>query len=180
MQKRGQFYIIAAAIIIVVILGLATVANKALVQPKHAGFFDLSEDYDAETSKVIDYGIYNKYTPPIDITKVVENISNVFKETAFTKDPNVYLVFIYGNKTSYTAREVPIANYDTTFYYGESESTVQTAYQQEKNLTAIDGIINVKDPSGNDYQFNLTDDENFYFIIQTTSPSGEKNVVIRE
>jgi hypothetical protein len=178
MKKRGQFYIIAAALIIVVLLGLVTVANKAVVQPKPTEFFDLSKDYEAETSKVIDYGTYNKYSPAVNITEKVENISKVFAETAFAKDPNIYLVFIYGNKTTYTAKNISVSSADISLNFAGISSTEKVSSQKETNFKAVNGVIDVP-IAGNNYQFKLTDEENFYFIIQTTTPGGEKNVATR-
>ena len=179
MGKRGQFYIIAAVVIIAIILGLATVANKAIVQPKHAEFFDLSEDYEAETSKVIDYGVYNKYSPAVNIDEKVRNISETFANSAFAKDPNVHLVFIYGNRDHWNKTDIPPIVSSISYSLGSEEQIVTNIISQKINTTAGSGGEANVTIAGSNYQFNLTKDENFYFIIQTTSPSGEKNVAIR-
>ena len=60
MGKRGQFYLIATALIVMIVFGLVSVSNAAIVQPRPVKFYDLSADYGAETARVIDYGVYNK------------------------------------------------------------------------------------------------------------------------
>jgi hypothetical protein len=177
-NKRGQFYLIAAVVIILIILGLVTVINKAIVQPKPVGFFDLSEDYEAEASKVIDYGTYNKYSPAVNISEKIQNITAVFAKSAFAKDPTVHLVFIYGNKNGYIAEN--ISTITSSISYGAGGNPFTTDINTQKvEFTKGFGDVNVS-LAGNKYEFKLGDEENFYFIIQTTTPTGERNVAVRD
>jgi len=178
-SRRGQFYIIAAAIIILIILGLIGVVNRAAVQPKPVGFFDLSKDYEAETSKVIDYGVYNKYSPSVNITEKVQNISAIFAKSAFAKDPNVHLVFIYGNKNNYIAQNISSITSTTSIGLTKQDvASVETKQQIVEIKSGSGGSVNVS-VAGSLYQFNLGDQENFYFVIETTSPTGERNIAVR-
>jgi len=178
MEKRGQFYLIGAAIIILVVLGLITVVNKAIVQPRPVGFFDLSEDYEAETSKVVDYGVYNKYSPSVNIAEKVRNITEIFARTEFAKDPNVHLVFIYGNSTSYVAENISSVKSEVSLSYAGTKAAADI-YQQKFGIEKGSGNVNVS-IAGNMYYFNLTETDNFYFVIRTTTPTGETNVAIRQ
>ena len=58
--KRAQFYIIAAVIIVVVIIGLVGVRNYIRVREEPQEFYDLSEVLSREGTAVVDYGIYNQ------------------------------------------------------------------------------------------------------------------------
>jgi hypothetical protein len=179
--EKGQFYLIAAVIIIIIISGLITAANSAIVQPRPVRFYDLSEDYGAETSRVIDYGKYNVYSPDVNISKQIGNISEVFAKAAFIKDPKLSLVYIFGNNknvwignTATVGGEIRycISSEGCTMLPSQHLSGIE--YIQKMNVNTVNVSI-----AGQDYIFDLTDEENFYFIIQTTTPAGEKSVVIR-
>jgi len=179
MEKRGQFYLIGTIIIILIISGLLAASNRAIIQPKQTRFYDLSQDYEAETSKVIDYGIYNKYTPEVNISKIFKNITDVFKNSTFAKDPNVNLVFIYGNKNGYSGEQIYPEIVESSWGEGGRQFTQQTYMSTSEPLTGIGQTVNVT-VAGNEYSFNLTEKENFYFVIQTTTPANESTVVVRK
>jgi len=179
-MKRGQFYLIGAVIIILVVMGLITVVNRATVQPRAVGFFDLSKDYEAETSKVIDYGVYNRYSPPVNIAEKVQNITAIFAASELAKDPNIKLVFIYGNKTSWQNLTVSSGTYGGVSYSPNQENKFNfNLPKQETARSSGSGEYVKVNISGSIYNFNLTDTDNFYFVIQTKTPTGETNVAIR-
>ena len=61
MNKRGQFYLIAAVIFIAVILGFASLVNK--ISKQEVNFLiDIAKELDIESEKVYDYIIYNEMT----------------------------------------------------------------------------------------------------------------------
>ena len=181
MEKRGQFYLIAAVIIILIIFGLITISNRSIVQPKSTRFYDLSEDYGAEAAKVIDYGVYNKYSPPVDISEKVKNISDTFAKSAFAKDPNVRLVYVYGNKDKIWIGNTSIIEGDISYCPVSGDCpTLPTKQWQPLNEATVTNVNNVTvNLAGNSYIFGLSEQENFYFVIQTTTPAGERNVVVR-
>jgi len=58
-QKRGQFYLIAALIIIAVIIGFAGISNY--IQKKEViKLYDLGEELGIESQNVLDFGTYNE------------------------------------------------------------------------------------------------------------------------
>jgi len=181
MNKTGQFYLIAAVIIILIIFGLITVANRSIVQPKSTRFYDLSEDYGAEAAKVIDYGVYNKYSPPVDISEKVKSISDTFAKSAFAKDPNVELVYVYGNKNQIWIGNTTIIQGDISLcpVSGECQTVLTKEYQGMKEVASLNLENVTVSLAGNSYTFGLSEQENFYFVIQTTTPAGERNVVVR-
>ncbi|GAG25445.1 unnamed protein product, partial [marine sediment metagenome] len=70
-NKRGQFFIITGLIVAVIIAGLASMANYVVTQPEPVKFYDLSEDYEADTFKVVDYGVFSGG----DINKQLKNFT---------------------------------------------------------------------------------------------------------
>jgi len=181
MQKRGQFYLIATALIVLIIFGLVSISNAAIVQPRPVKFYDLSQDYSAETARVIDYGIYNKISSNVNISEKIKNISGTFASSAFAKDPNVRLLYIYGNQSSIDAEGLSVTGGSIDFCSAESCSTNEvwnskglekTNYTKNgNNITVILG--------GNEYLFTLTGNDNFYFVIQTITPANERIVSVK-
>ena len=191
-MKKGQFYIISALIIAAIVFGLTTVMNYSTVHPAPTQFYDLSKNFEAESTQVIDYGVYSNEK---DIQGKVKNFTESFLSYAVEKDPNIELFYIYGNKTALT-----IVNYgknesgittksgsNNTLSGGATLAVSQISYQVSEKTFSQDiteraakfAKINmtVNNPgdwvkiniAGIVYDFNLKDQEQFEFIIKTTS-----------
>lgn len=111
MNKRGQFYIIAALIIAAIIAGLVSEANYAIRRPKPVKFYDLSKDYEAEVTRIIDSGVYQGKSD-VEINGDVANFTKQFLEYAQEKDPNLQLFYLYGNNNSITVVNYAISDAD--------------------------------------------------------------------
>jgi hypothetical protein len=99
MKKRGQFFILAAVIMSAVIISLGLSFNYANVNKEPASFYDLSYEIKQEAGEVIDYGVFSNDDKLEDFTgKIAESLSD--------KDPNIEVIFIYGDE-----QQVIIENY---------------------------------------------------------------------
>ena len=58
-QKKAQFYLVAAIIIVMILVGIASIQTYAIAKPKPRKIKDISAELNEETSRIIDYGIYN-------------------------------------------------------------------------------------------------------------------------
>jgi len=105
MNKRGQFYIIAALIIVAIVTTLIAEVNYARRQPKPIKFEDLSEDYEAEVTRIMDSCISRGYTPD-EIKKEVDKFTAAFIEYAQQRNPDIQLLYIYGD-----SNDIHIVNY---------------------------------------------------------------------
>jgi hypothetical protein len=92
MDKRGQFYLIAAVIISSVIISLVTVKNYAYVEKEPNNFYDLSSQIKDEAARVIDYGVFNSQNQ-------MENFARNLTENLRKTDPGVEIILIFGNET---------------------------------------------------------------------------------
>jgi hypothetical protein len=54
-SRKGQFYLIAAIIIVTVIVGVATITNYATTRQKPVRFYDLSEEINEEAYRTSGY-----------------------------------------------------------------------------------------------------------------------------
>jgi len=183
--RKAQFYLIATVLLILIIFGFVTAVNKAITQPKPVRFYDLSSDYNAETAKVIDYGVYHKYTPPVPIDRFVENITEIFRNNYFQNNPKATLeiAYIYGDKNSLVKASGKIASGNKIELC--LEETGSCSGQNIKTITPIvsstiprgaDSNKTTINLAGNTYEFELKGDEVFYFVIINTL--GEETHVV--
>jgi hypothetical protein len=197
-NKRAQFFIISAAIIAVLLVGLATVVNYVTTSPTPTKFYDLSKYYDMETAKVVDYGVYQKYTPAVDIEESLRNFTNQFYLNAKQKYPDIEIIAIFGNSSdakglNYAKEDVTIINSETeatttlkpinitsliNFNWGADGRTQVAVTQENLNTQTIRPSQRIKVRIRDlNYTVNLDENQNFYFIIMAKKPSGEVNVV---
>ena len=190
--KRGQFYTIAALVIILIIVGLTRIANQIEVDNKPEKFYKLSEVLDFEGIKVMNSLIYTKnyIDPSLNVENNINNFLNIFAEyIAENSDRDISLIFIYGN---ITANNVTGAVYSTSssgdidvFIGGtnvgvglERRSITQTWIQGDDNFKVQ------THGTGNERKLNITiegvsqdipvlEDNNFLFVMTTSSGFNE-------
>ncbi len=165
MEKRGQFYIIGAIIIITVAIGLASVTNYAQTRKKSAKFYDLSSELNQESSRVVDYGIYNEQYLPMLIEDFTDNYFINYTEE---KEKGTELVLVYGNRNNVTVAiytsektgKVDINYGMTSFVHTGTDKYVvnRTSKIPEGDLITVKVL-------GVEYNFNLQKGENFFFVI---------------
>ena len=176
MNKRGQFFIIAAIIIILAISGIVTVTTYAIVQPTPKGFFSLSSDLEKEGSKIVDYGIYNEK----NLTEILEGFtSEKFGPYFLQRTDNANVIFVYGNKSDLFAVQYKpeITGTVSATVSREIQWQILGTYtdRTEINVQSGDKIVNVT-LFDKVYQFELRDNEMFYFLI-IKEEEGERYVV---
>jgi len=136
MKKRGQFYLVAALAIISIVIGMASMANSSRATAGYKTIYEIEEELVIESEQVLDYGLVNDdFDKMTDFTKT---FSNSFNEIEF--------YFIFG-KT---------ANLKAYKYSNGLREDLIISIVSEKILITVDEI---------NYNFDLTQGENFYYII---------------
>ncbi len=170
-NKKGQFYLIAAIIIITIIIGFAAIKNYT--QKKEViKLYNLGEELGIESENVLDYGTYNEFneTQTEDIlTNFIEGYASYASE-----DQNLY--FIFGN-----VEKINVIAYQelaTEIYVdiGEGVNIIEPGEKEElvpRNGIIHKVIITIEDLT---YEFDLEQGENFYFVI-SQEIEGEQYVV---
>ena len=166
----------AAIIIVAVIIGFAAVMNYAK-ETDTTRLYNLKDELGIEAEKVIDFGTINSISlsPEGDLTK---HFTTIYQEFA-GEDKEIY--YIIGNGVSisaykYTQEEIGTISYD----FGGNSVGTPIIGRGRYNLPAQD--INILSDNVNvrinevDYEFELKEGENFYFII-TQDIGGERHVV---
>jgi hypothetical protein len=160
-NKKGQVFLMAAIIIAGIVISSAGLINYAKVGSDGEEFYDLTDEIDFETKRVIDYGVFNSG----DIDMLIKGFLETYKDYIARED----VLFIYGDKNNVkslhfdTNRNVGSAGIITgngrqiTINVFDSTSAFVT-YTLSENLVKVEirGII---------YPFKLREGENFYFVI---------------
>jgi len=190
--KRGQFYILAAVIITSVLLSLAVVYNSVYSQPEPARFYDLSGELKSESARVIDYGVYKQE----DVSKLMQNFSQIAAKSIIDKYPGVGFVFIYGDKDDLVVENYAedesyfeIANQSDVLEGGgsEFESIIRLDFEGADFSTRIDqelrhykehawkakiqnpGSENIKVKiNKQDYHFSVKENQQFFMVLLKT------------
>jgi hypothetical protein len=151
LNKSGQFYLIAAIVIISLIVGFFLISNYSK-KKENVRVYELSEQLKIEGKKVVDYGIINDNTKVKEFTK---NFSDYAGE-------GIDIVYITGNCVSN-----PISNNDCNLNVFRYNSTGE----ENVNYTKAGNDLTIKS-NAIAYVFHLNIGEIFYFLM-TQNTNGE-------
>ncbi len=164
-NRKAQFYLIAAIIIVMILVGLSGLVNYISTRKKPVRFYDLSEELSEEGTRVVDYGIYTD----IEIPKIIRNFtSEYFIYYTEEKERGSELVFVYGNEDNITTSSYTTENTGTiSVDYGPSSFTLSGKNKYVENKTSFDppGTQVTVKLLGTKYDFNLQEGENFFFVL---------------
>ena len=171
MKKRGQIYLITTVIILAVIIGFVTISNYAQRQSS-VKIYDLGEELNIEGENVLDYGIYNgldKNQTSDLLKEFIESYSEYLGE-----DIDVYLLI--GDEDSLIVIGQEGLEDDLEVEFGITGDVVGSLKKySKKEFFPEDGEsivgkrvrikIKKEGETENQYDFELKEGENFYFII---------------
>lgn len=95
MNKRGQFYLIAAIALVSVVISFVIISNYASNR-ENLNVQNLQEEISIESSKTLDYAIYNNFSST-QINDLLTNFSESYIK--YQNRTNNDLYFIFGDKT---------------------------------------------------------------------------------
>ena len=101
MNSRGQFFLLAAVIISVVVLSLGVTTNRAIVSEGSDSFYDYSYEVQREVGAVMDYDIYTDFDESAKLDDFVDLLSEDIKE----KNPYSDFVLVYGEGVNFSKKE---------------------------------------------------------------------------
>jgi hypothetical protein len=159
-NKRGQFYIVTALLIVMVIITLASTTTYAYTKSNPNTIYELGSELNQESIQIIDHGIYTNQ----NTNQLISDFSNnAFADYFIPKTENIELFLIYGNNL-----EAKLIKYNTvnkgTISSTMGDIEIKDILIEESTLTPQEGEIEIiiKDKT---YPFNLKPGENFFFII---------------
>jgi len=99
MNRRAQFFLLAAVIISAVVISLGITANRANVNREPGNFYDFSYEVKREAGAVLDYEIYSNIEGGS-----LDTFVNLLAEDIRDKNPDANFLFLYGNNESMELR----------------------------------------------------------------------------
>ena len=170
LNKKGQFYLIAAIVLATIMVGLTTILNYSRTEP-NIQIYDLKEEIQLESRNVFDYGLNNGYSSESQFNALLNNFTQDYIN--YYKDKNLY--FIFGNKDNITIsgrqktdKLVSIGAGSSqkiiTNKAGEFTGSIDPEETAEKITLDIDNL---------QYNFSLNEGKNFYFVISQKTDGGE-------
>lgn len=170
-DKRGQFYLIAAIVIAVALIGITSIFNYSS-KSSSTNLDENKEELQIESSYVLDYTSYNSLSDG-ETNTLLEDFSEDYINTKGGEN-NVYIIF--GKKSSFelVARQTQEESVNIKTSSEESDLNLnkneiyKNSYTTEDNVTLTLG----EDPKS----FEMSEGENFYFIISNLN-GDEKHVI---
>ncbi|MBS3098600.1 hypothetical protein J4462_00125 [Candidatus Pacearchaeota archaeon] len=165
MHKRGQFYLIAALVIIGILVGLTTVYNSTKTSREDLTVFDISSALQFEGLQVVTSGIFYDLTDE-EILAQLQSLINASAQ----QNPNHDFLGIYGNETTLfiwafttpNTGSISVTIGSEPIIISETESThglIETIERPEEGIIVVE-IDEEK------YVFDLHPDQKLYLIIK--------------
>jgi len=191
-KKRGQFFILAAVIAVILIFSFAgLIFFKKPPKPK---IYEIGKNFKFEVAEIIAQGKMKEISgEEVDMINYLDNITHEYLKYSLTKDPNMEIIYVYGNSSNVVVYN--FANRDLCVY---ANSYCEKVVGGRKNLSNILALGEIKQkviiypseykgaleyirklfsPSNNqviiniydrNYTFELSENEQFYLILKTT------------
>lgn len=180
-NKRGQFYIVAAIIIVLAISGIASVKTYADTKPKPRTIESMSEELKKEGYSVVDYGIYTPGEDPV--TKLEDFIDNKYGPYFLKKTEQANIFFIYGDRTnlySIMYQEVNAGTITATIGSGGTVWNIPMNYADRADINEANDIDPITEEITitileQEFKFKIKDNEMFYFVMMQEK-EGERYV----
>jgi hypothetical protein len=165
MNKRGQIYLVAAIIIVMILAGVASVKTYAVSKTEPRKIQDISSELREETSRIIDYGIYSR----ADLNSLLNNFNQEFSRYFLEKTDETNIIFIYGNKTKLYS--VQYNNQYTGAVFASIGGASPTWSTTEPIVNKTEVTTKIQDNKikvnilKKDFIFDINEGEVFYFLI---------------
>ncbi|MEK6909159.1 MAG: hypothetical protein AABX23_03850 [Nanoarchaeota archaeon] len=171
MNKRGQVFLMAALIIVGIVISLVRISNQSTTRDKPEAFFDLGDEINFETKRVLDYGVVTSS----NVSRLASQLLNSYSENIGNQD----VAFVYGNAQTgiyaYYYESVQVVG--VTLLDGILVPiTIQSGEEIEAEYTGASNSVRIR-IEGVDYVFNLKPGQNFYFVL-SKDEDGEKFVTV--
>jgi len=164
-NKKGQFYLIAAIFIVMILFGTTSIATYATVKPEPRSITGVSAELNRETYNILEYGIINNIlgTDLNDLLETFtgEDISKYFLK----KSEDAKIVFVYGDKANIEV--LSVGEEDTgSISIGGTNFGANNEFSKKAILVDSDGdgFVNVTILE-KEYKFKIKNNQMFYFLI---------------
>ena len=167
-NKGGQFYLIAAVIIIVAVIGIVGVRNYASTT-RDTSVLDLSKELQLEGESVVNYGIVSSENLTLLLNTFATNYGN------YVQGKDNEFIFVYADANTLTGTtpkinvlySIDVINTLSLELGGSKIENLIISKQIKSNTFDVNPNEEIKINVGNSQQtFKLNEGQNFYFIIK--------------
>lgn len=164
MNKRGQFFLIAAVVVIGVLLGMSVIYNTTNAPREDTKIYDLSEKFYHEGSQVIDFNIIKQQND----SDLQNYLRRLVDDSSSQLESGSQIIIIYGDRLN-------------GLYYNTCDPTGRIdAGGSGSNLCSgafLPVIAKVNDIDSNKidvkygnstYSFDVKQGQQFYMLLKTT------------
>jgi hypothetical protein len=192
MNKRAQFFLLAAVIISAIVISLGMTTNRATVDEEPDDFYGFDYEVKKEIGMILDYKVYTDFDTDVDLAGFVESLAYEIRE----KSPGSDFIFIYGNEDNMTLKNYGSENIYMDGMEVERRIGVTNRICLEQLCQSInENITDFKDVTvspdltreesndilieigGNEYRFPLTEHHQVIFVAQRDS-KGNRYIVV--
>ncbi|MEM2707728.1 MAG: hypothetical protein QXQ30_01475 [Candidatus Pacearchaeota archaeon] len=190
-KNKAQFFIIAAIFGVIVIFSFfGLVVYKKISQPEK--IYDLGKNFKFEVIETIAKGKIKVFGGNEDILiNYLDNITHEYLKYSLTEDPNVEIIYIYGNKSN-----IVVYNFGNEELYVLNDSQEVRVEGGRKNISNTLSLVEIKitviqeaesyygsldnirkffhnmdkiiiNISNKIYTFEIGNEDNFYIILKT-------------
>jgi hypothetical protein len=175
MNKRGQFFLIAAMVIIGILFGLSAIYTTIDTPPEDSFVYDLSKEINFEAGSVIDQGVFFSINEE-ERNSHVENLTDYYSAANLGTD----LVIVYGNKTEmvalfYTSRDTGSVSVDFGGNPLESSFEGQRKYRATFVPESSSNTITITLPNNLTFTFEIKPGQTFFVVLKKVK-QGEQFV----
>ena len=194
-NKRAQFFLLAAVIISSVVISLGMTGNRAVVNEEPEDIYSFGYEVKNEAGAILNYGVYTNFTEGVNLSEFVDSLAEEIKE----RSPGSDFIFIYGTRDNMTLK-----NYGSESIYmdeveirGRKGVTSRICYEElcqyvDENITDFVDIDMATAPidinrsgsddvlveiEGNEYMFPLTDYRQVIFVSQK-EVGGDRYIIV--
>jgi hypothetical protein len=166
MEKRAQFFILAAVILSAIILSFGFTVNRATVNQEPENFHDYTYEVKRESGAVIDWELYSGFDEDANLTQFVELLA----ADTLDKYPDAKFLFVYGEPENLT-----YTNYGTDDAEVNGETVpgggapIISYIQIDGNTVPVEGELSDYDSSVATGTISIGDNENLSITISDYS-----------
>jgi hypothetical protein len=176
MNKRGQFYLLAAIVIIVIISGFAAVSNYAQKRSS-IRLYDVKDELGIESGKVLDYGTLKGELIEVNgkFVNIIDHFTDQYDKYA-GEDKEIFFIFgSFEEVVLITYADISEGSVDVVIGEVVTGQEIKGRELVRQVITPEGGEVSIK--IGEDvYPFTLKPGENFYFVI--SQQIGEEQIVV--
>lgn len=173
MKKKGQFYLVAAVVIVVILFSISTIHNSTKTSDEYSLVYSLADEIKFETSQILDNSALFNVEEQETLSRIQEYLSYISQ-----KNPSTKFLAVYSTEQNIHFITYNNANSDVVGTYenqevwkpaSDSSETIQTLSKNSDSITL--------EISSETHILNIPEGRQF-FVILINERNGERYISI--